>query len=115
MLAQEEQDQGRSGDDEQARILAKGLPVQGRICEDSVLITILTNSLERAHQIHKEDIELDKMRDPDDPAHQSYWTGYWAGYSCALRHALDLIHSNQINGKQVEEPLDPGTVLPEAT
>jgi hypothetical protein len=53
------------------------------------------------------------MRDPDDPQHQSYWTGYWAGYSCALRHCLDLIHSNQINGTQIEEPLDPGTVLPE--
>ena len=114
MLAQEESNQGRSGNDEQARILAKGLPIQGRICEDSVLITILTNSLERANKIHKEDIELDKLRDPDDPSHQSYWTGYWAGYSCALRHCLDLIHSNQINGSPIEEPLDPGTVLPEA-
>ena len=55
---------GRSGNDVTAQIRAKGLPVQGRICEDSVLITILTNSLERANKIHKEDIELDKMRDP---------------------------------------------------
>ena len=62
MLAEEKQNQGRGGDDVQARILAKGLPVQGRICEDSVLITILTNSLERANKIHKEDIELDKLR-----------------------------------------------------
>jgi len=114
MLAQEEQDQGRSGNDVTAQIRAKGLPLHRTMSDDSVLITILTNSLERANRIHKEDIELDKMRDPDDPSHQSYWTGYWAGYSCALRHCLDLIHSNQINGTPIEEPLDPGTVLPEA-
>lgn len=114
MLAKEEQDQGRGGHEGSAQIRAKGLPIHRAICDDSVLITILTNSLERAHRIHKEDIELDKMRDPDDPSHQSYWTGYWAGYSCALRHCLDLIHSQQINGQPIEEPLDPGTVLPEA-
>ena len=114
MLAKEEPNQRSSGSDEQARILAKGLPIQRGICEDSVLITILANSLERANKIHKEDLELDKLRDPDDPSHQSYWTGYWAGYSCALRHCLDLIHSNQINGTPIEKPLDPGTVCPEA-
>ena len=102
MLAEEEQDQGGSGNDEQAGILAKGLPVQRGVCEDTILRTILENSLERAHRIHKEYIELDKLRDPDDPQYQSYWTGYWAGYSCSLQHTLDLI--DQLNGKQIEEP-----------
>ena len=78
-----------------------------------MLIQILTNTLERAKQIHKEDIALDKMRNPEDPEHQSYWTGYWAGYSCSLQHCIDLIHSNKFNGTQVKEPLDPGTVFPE--
>ena len=111
MLAEEKQNQGGSGNDEQAGILAKGLPVQRGVCEDTILRTILTNSLERAHRIHKEDIELDKLRDPDDPQHQSYWTGYWAGYSCSLQHTLDLI--DQLNGKQIEEPLGDGNVFPE--
>jgi hypothetical protein len=66
-------------------------------------LTTLEGSRDQARRIHDQDRALDKSKGEDPEGERAYWIGYWAGHSCAMQHAIDLLHSSIIHD---EQPID---------
>lgn len=66
-------------------------------------LTALEDSRDQARRIHDHDRALDKSKGEDPEGERSYWIGYWAGHSCAMQHAIDLLHTSILHD---EKPSD---------
>lgn len=103
MLAKEEQDQGRSGDVLGVGVRSQYLQVHGRPRIDMSYLTTLEGSRDQARRIHDQDRALDKSKGEDPEGQRAYWIGYWAGHSCAMQHAIDLLHTSIIHDERLDE------------
>ena len=63
-------------------------------------LTTLESSRDQARRIHDQDRALDKSKGEDPEGERAYWIGYWAGHSCAMQHAIDLLHSSIIHDER---------------
>lgn len=102
MLAKKEQDQRRSGDVLGTGVRSQQVQIQADLPLMSYLTT-LEGSRDQARRIHDQDRALDKSKGEDPESERAYWIGYWAGHSCAMQHAIDLLHTSIIHDERLDE------------
>ena len=103
MLAQKEQDQRNSWNDEQAGISAGLVSFQGETCVSRGYVRTLESHLEKARARYQQDLADDKGKGEDPEGERAFWIGYCAGECFALQHAIDLLHASILHD---EEPRD---------
>ena len=103
MLAQKEQDQRNSWNDEQAGIPAGAMSFQGETCVSRGYVRTLEEHLEKARARYQKDLASDKAKGEDPEGERAFWIGYCAGEFFALQHAIDLLHACILHD---EEPIN---------